>query len=260
MPSLTEIHLEVQLDQSLTEFPDLTSLSSLKKLWLHNNAINEVPVELVEGLPALQLLYLRDNQLTLFPDLTNSNIRELYLHQNQLQALPTVYSESGSVITRLEAYTNEITDVSATSLQSMSTLQILKLNYNQITHFPDIRGIESSLRTLEINNNQIEYIDPSFFNFPTSTNGINLKMHNNEITSIPAVSAPNAASVYIKADGNPLHCNITFSWVTSRESSQSIDGDCSTPEELSGRSVDSIQLKEFGLPRKLPYIFLGNLL
>lgn len=159
---------------------------------------------------ALQILYLYINQITVFPDLALSNIRVLYLHNNHPQTVPKVRSETGSVITKLVLNRNQITEVTVAQLQSMNTLQHLYLHYNDITEFPDIHIIESTLRLLQIDHNNIQYINPEYLHFPTSTNSITLKMYSNQIAFIPEVSAPSAASVTLNLGDNPLNCNTSF--------------------------------------------------
>ena len=137
---------------------ELGSLPKLRRLWLSGNRLTgEIPAELGQ-LTNLQGLYLEQNRLTgqIPRELGNlAKLRDLYLDANQLTG--EIPGELGNLtnLERLFLYSNQLTGEIPAELGNLNNLEWLYLNNNQLT-----QEIPAELGNL----NNLEWLYLSFNN------------------------------------------------------------------------------------------------
>uniref|UniRef100_A0A3P9J0X6 Extracellular matrix protein 2 n=1 Tax=Oryzias latipes TaxID=8090 RepID=A0A3P9J0X6_ORYLA len=186
----------------LTHFPPL-SIPELKSLSLEGNNISSIPAQAFNGIPSLEWINLRKNQLTsagihaeAFKGL--KMLRRLYLDGNLLESVP---SDLPPTLQELKINENRLRGIDETSFQDMSSLVILELEGNLLSegnvdplafsplsqlsylrlgnnYFRTVpQGLPKSLLELYLENNLIEDISESVFNQTTNLNAVSLR-HN----------------------------------------------------------------------------------
>lgn len=86
----------------LETWPSGMRLPALVVLNLSFNVLQSLPTDMGAQLPALQQLYLANNYLTSLPDsLAQPELRDLFVSENDLQAVPQVRGAGGVVRTLL---------------------------------------------------------------------------------------------------------------------------------------------------------------
>uniref|UniRef100_A0A7E4VPS5 LRRCT domain-containing protein n=1 Tax=Panagrellus redivivus TaxID=6233 RepID=A0A7E4VPS5_PANRE len=191
----------VELDLSnnlITQFPNLTYLTKLKKLTLRDNKIlslpyffndkhngigdgvelsiedldleyNEIAGELTKStfgwLKNLKSLNLRKNHITgILPDaLVLPNLTELYLDNNNITKLSSRVFASCPSLLKLSLTNNQISEVYSGVFLS-SDLFELRLDYNNITKLPNgVFDASTSLYFLSLSNNGLTELPPHVF-------------------------------------------------------------------------------------------------
>nr|XP_023664467.1 extracellular matrix protein 2-like [Paramormyrops kingsleyae] len=172
----------------LTYWPVITDLS-IKKLYLAENKIRNIPPRGLAGLPNLEWLDLSKNKLddsSVTPDLFRNltKLKRLNLDGNNLTKIPflppsleelkindnkisilTPYSFKGlSKLLTLDLEDNNLRDgnVSPLAFRPLQKLIYLRLEENKLRTVPS--GLPSSLQELNLSENQVEVIDERVFN------------------------------------------------------------------------------------------------
>ncbi|ELU09484.1 hypothetical protein CAPTEDRAFT_200354 [Capitella teleta] len=83
-----------------------------------------------------------------------------------------------------------------------TSLETIVLKQNQLSTFPDLREVGTTLTKLLLPNNNISYIKPDFLNALTALEELNLGF--NSLTTIPDVSGPGGSLSLLKIYYNPL--------------------------------------------------------
>jgi Leucine-rich repeat (LRR) protein len=83
-----------------------------------------------------------------------------------------------------------------------TSLETIVLKQNQLSTFPDLREVGTTLTKLLLPNNNISYIKPDFLNALTALEELNLGF--NSLTTIPDVSGPGGSLSLLKIYHNPL--------------------------------------------------------
>ncbi|BET01333.1 unnamed protein product [Nesidiocoris tenuis] len=182
-----------ELDVSVNEIaiiPDnaFTSLRSLQKIHLQENAISSMADRAFVGLVSLQNLNASSNQLVaLPPELFQStrNLREIYLNNNSISVLAPGLLEGLDQLLVVDLSFNQLTSsvVNRDTFSGLVRLVVLNLGHNQITRidshvFQDLY----SLQILNLEHNQIESIADNAF--VTLSNLHALTLSYNRITTI----------------------------------------------------------------------------
>lgn len=187
-----------ELDLSMNDIsaiPDngFTSLRSLQKMLLQENAIASMADRAFVGLVSLQILNASSNQLVaLPPELFQStrDLREIYLHNNsisvlapgllegldQLLVLDLSYNELTSSWVNRDTFSglvrlvvlnlghNQISRIDTHVFQDLYTLQILNLEYNEIDTIAEGAFLAlSNLHALTLSHNNLVKIEPFYF-------------------------------------------------------------------------------------------------
>ncbi|XP_077948884.1 extracellular matrix protein 2 isoform X1 [Gasterosteus aculeatus] len=186
----------------LTYFPPL-SIPELKSLSLEGNNISSIPAEAFNGIPNLEWINLKKNQLTsnsidVKAFKTLKTLTRLYLEGNLLEATP---ADLPPTLQELKISENRLSRIHENSFRGLSSLVILELEGNLLSegnvgplafaplvqlsylrlgrnHFRTIpQGLPASLLELYLENNLIEEISEAVFNQTQSLNVVSLR-HN----------------------------------------------------------------------------------
>jgi leucine-rich repeat protein SHOC2 len=135
---------------------ELYCLSNLTRLNLSFNQITHISNQ-INKLTQLQYLGLSFNQLTEFPDDISSllHLNELWIGNNKLNQFP---SQLPPNLVDLFLEQNSITSIPSTTLSSLTRLESLYLDGNQITILPTQIGLLTSLHYLYLNYNKLSFI------------------------------------------------------------------------------------------------------
>ena len=186
-------HLQniVRLDLSrkaLTTIPrEITLLTGLQVLSLHNNQITVLPQGIFAGLNRLQRLALNHNQITVLPQRIFNELiqlRELDLSNNQITFYCRVYFDALIQLRKLDLSNNQITVLLQGIFDGLNQLQNLYLHYNQITVLPQriFDGL-NQVQRLVLHNNQITVLPQGIFDQLVQLRELGL--HHNQITVLP---------------------------------------------------------------------------
>lgn len=158
-------------DNEAATLPDngFTSLRSLQKFYLQNNAISTIADRAFVGLTSLKYLNMSNNRLVaLPPELFQSTryIEEIHLFNNSVNVLAPGLLEGLDHLVILDMSRNELTSswVNKDTFSGLIRLVVLNIGYNQLTKidshlFQDLY----SLQILNLEHNHIESIaDHSF--------------------------------------------------------------------------------------------------
>ncbi|XP_037346250.2 extracellular matrix protein 2 isoform X1 [Pungitius pungitius] len=207
----------------LTYFPPL-SIPELKSLSLEGNNISSIPAEAFNGIPNLEWINLKKNQLTsnsidVKAFKTLKMLTRLYLDGNLLEATPT---DLPPTLQELKISENRLRTIDENSFHGLSSLVILELEGNLLSeghvdplafaplvqlsflrlgrnHFRTVpQGLPASLLELYLENNLIEEISEAAFNQTQSLNVVSLR-HNrldeNRIAPLAWINHRNLESI-----------------------------------------------------------------
>jgi len=189
----------------LAKFPEITSLTNLKKLEIVNTNVNEIP-ETISNLKSLEHLTISLSGIQEIPGsiLKLKNLKHLDLSRNSITAFPNGLSNSKNLeyldlanndIVTLPSDFNKLNKLQYLSLSSNSkinNLNILKnlknlntlyLSYLEITEYPSWLKNLSSLEFLDLSGNEITSLSSSIGNL------VNLKTLNvsyNLLSDLPS--------------------------------------------------------------------------
>ncbi|GFN91785.1 leucine-rich repeat-like protein [Plakobranchus ocellatus] len=137
---------------------DLAPLINLHSVDLRSNLISSVHPRAFKELTSLRYLYMSNNPIVRMPlmEFGSQVLQMVDMSRCQLAAIPKPLPAS---VTDLRLGHNSITQVNQTDLSSVTDLQILSLNDNQMTFFAD-RAIThlTQLSELFLRNNRMVYI------------------------------------------------------------------------------------------------------
>ena len=157
--NLTKLaHLDLR-NNKLTYFPNLTYVDdTLVTLYLSSNEIAEIPSDIFNKMTMLSNLYISKNKIQYFPNTTEISLtlRTVVLEGNAFSRIPLIINHS---LYSLSLRNNYITNTTSDDFLAYQNLEILNLDINQITVFPNLTHMQHTLRNLYLGNNQIGTID-----------------------------------------------------------------------------------------------------
>ena len=204
LPSLETLYLNHNTFSG--GIPDLSALTNLSELFLHQNDLRgEIPATL-GNLPNLQKLHLHNNELTgTIPDLSPlTSLLELDIYNNQLTG--TIPATLGNLtnLDRLFFQFNRLTGTIPAILGSITSLEFLRFHDNQLTGtIPATLGNLTNLRQVRFYNNQLSGTIPSELGELTGVS--DLSLYNNQLTgSIPPELAELTDQIRLNFQDNQL--------------------------------------------------------
>ena len=185
---------------------DFDGLTSLRRLFLTDNALATLPDDVFDGLTALSELHLQNNQLTtldddVFEPLTA--LRDLYLADNALATLPDDVFDGLTALSELYLQNNRLTTLPDDVFEPLTALSELHLQNNQLTTLPDdVFEPLTALSELYLQNNALATLPDGVFDGLTSL--MELYLQDNQLTMLPDdVFEPLTALTRLTLRGNP---------------------------------------------------------
>eukprot|EP01087_Luapelamoeba_hula_P009276 TRINITY_DN2387_c0_g1_i3.p1 TRINITY_DN2387_c0_g1~~TRINITY_DN2387_c0_g1_i3.p1 ORF type:complete len:884 (+),score=128.56 TRINITY_DN2387_c0_g1_i3:162-2813(+) len=160
---------------------DVLAKTWLKKLYLFQNKISEIPSE-IGALTELQILDMKYNLLSTIPDalLKCTNLTELLLAGNTVSNMPRDW-QGLRALTRLDLSHNKLKEF-PTSLLTATTLVDLNLERNKFVELP--KGIEvlTNLTKLDLKDNEIKELPPQIGSLVSLSE---LLLSDNQLKTLP---------------------------------------------------------------------------
>ncbi len=185
---------------------DFDGLTSLRRLFLTDNALATLPDDVFDGLTALSELHLQNNQLTtldddVFEPLTA--LRDLHLADNALATLPDDVFDGLTALSELYLQNNRLTTLPDDVFEPLTALSELHLQNNQLTTLPDdVFEPLTALGELYLQNNALATLPEGVFDGLTSL--MELYLQDNQLTMLPDdVFEPLTALTRLTLRGNP---------------------------------------------------------
>ena len=185
---------------------DFDGLTSLRRLFLTDNALATLPDDVFDGLTALSELHLQNNQLTtldddVFEPLTA--LRDLHLADNALATLPDDVFDGLTALSELYLQNNRLTTLPDDVFEPLTALSELHLQNNQLTTLPDdVFEPLTALGELYLQNNALATLPDGVFDGLTSL--MELYLQDNQLTMLPDdVFEPLTALTRLTLRGNP---------------------------------------------------------
>ena len=185
---------------------DFDGLTSLRRLFLADNALATLPEGVFDGLTSLSDLLLQNNRLTTLPDdvfepLTA--LRDLHLADNALATLPDGVFDGLTALMELHLQNNRLTTLPDDVFEPLTALSELHLQNNRLTTLPDdVFEPLTALSELYLQNNALATLPDGVFDGLTSLS--ELYLQDNQLTTLPDdVFEPLTALTRLTLRGNP---------------------------------------------------------
>ncbi|XP_019623594.1 PREDICTED: leucine-rich repeat-containing protein 4C-like [Branchiostoma belcheri] len=226
------------------------------------------------GLGNLMTIYLYFNDISDIQDGTFSStpeMRELYLQHNKLKRLRADMFTGLGKLEILRLYANDISDIRAGTFSSMLQLKVLYLYNNKLKSLrPDMFTGLGNLQELHLQNNEITDIYLGTFSPMPNVNRVqlfanritifpfeylsdiqtlsSLYLDNNQMTTLPPVAYDVLSSIAdVQIHNNHWQCDcrmVEFRLKMTKSSSFDEPITCSQPDNLSGRNLIDVNLKD----------------
>ncbi|XP_078574704.1 uncharacterized protein LOC144860974 [Branchiostoma floridae x Branchiostoma japonicum] len=136
-------------------------LNQLYALYLSNNELTELPDYLFLGLSSLQYLELQNNSIVeIFPNTFTSSLQHLLLSGNNIKTFPTEALLKISSITWLNLQNNQMTTLSFTAYDKLSSIRTVYINNNPWQCDCRMVGFRLKMNGSHSFENQITCTDP----------------------------------------------------------------------------------------------------
>ncbi len=263
----------------LTMFPNVTFLDKLVQLHVGSNYIETIPEGSLSGLGNLNLLNVSDNYLKEFPNISavQSCLTHLYMSHNNLSSIAVSSSATGwmnmAVLVRVDLSFNHIAFIDEDLFKYWTQLVTLKLQYNEISQFPNLSPIGKSLKHIQLNNNKLTTVPQIALQNMTALIALNLKANmlsafpisvlrnmpnllwftldkNNFTTFTSWVQNASSSQLVIHLESNPLFCSADICWAKQYEHRVTLSSQpCKAgPPDLIGIKWHEIAAAELGCP------------
>ncbi len=249
-PNMTVLDANSNL---LSEFPDLTFVGeTLISLKLHRNLIASVSQLRLSALTRLEELFLNENHITSFPDVTGIgpyHMKKIRFSLNMLSSVP-VLSKLGRTMEQLAfggmpLGANVVDDV----LAYYPNLTMYGFATTEINVFPNFwlfpRREEMATTMIRLGYNPIKKME-RWSLAALSNPSWSLKLPLCEIETIPNLMDLDM-SASVDLSGNPLICDCRLKWLKLAGSSTGIDTSvltCVKPEHLNQTPFDAVPIEE----------------
>ncbi|XP_077979045.1 uncharacterized protein LOC144434291 isoform X2 [Glandiceps talaboti] len=248
LKSLVDLHLKRNRISVLMDGA-FYGLDNIENLGLDHNSITSVSRGWLYGLSTLQQLTLSHNRITEMNGWDFcTKLKDLNLSYNELNSIEaSVFSELGSLY-YLYLDNNKISTIEDEAFKRLNSLQTLELNENELSwNIEDTTGTFlglESLTKLGLRNNKIRSIQKKAFIGLTQLESLNLS--GNKLTSIQKDSfgeTPNLKNLFINTSNCLCDCQLSWfpTWVLAKGFQNSVEVQCSHPQELKGISMLEVE-------------------
>ncbi|XP_075440965.1 immunoglobulin superfamily containing leucine-rich repeat protein 2-like [Ascaphus truei] len=174
------------------------------------------------------------------------NITQLSLSVNDICALNATSFSNVLGVTSLWLAYNKIATIDTGTFRDLVLLQSLDLSHNQLSDFPwsDLSTLPA-LQLLNLNHNQLVTLPRGAFNWSQSLRS--LQLSNNHFSVLAdGTFDPLTSLSHFQLHSNPFHCSCPLVWLKHwlEKARATInwrkDVTCSSPEELSGTSLERV--------------------
>ncbi|XP_067890225.1 leucine-rich repeat-containing protein 70-like [Heterodontus francisci] len=226
-------------------------LMSLHTLYLANNRISWISNSSFRQLTRLEFLDLQGNCLTWIPSDTFVQLKilkRLVLSNNPIMLIHP-FSFSGLESLKYLYLSNaKIKTIAKGGFAALKNLKHLALSNNSIIHVNSDAFKILHLGYLQLDHNNISFIEPDAFEGMATTLKV-LHLANNHLTNLhPEVLRPLASLDHLLINGNPWECNCNMlnlhRWLLS--SSLRLNIRCHSPSQLRGKPLHYISISEIG--------------
>ena len=227
-------------------------MKQFQVIYVASNPISSIEEHAFAGLPQLNILDIVACKLSSMPPIADikDTLIDLSLHENQISFVPHDYFTGCRKLRTLSLAGNLLTEFpDVTDLAS--TLFALRLTHNAIVNFPSwmLQVSMAQLEELALFGNQIEAFPPMILCRQLRLRSIELERNNlTSLTRYSDVTRGIKTTIYV--EDNPLHCNSSLAWLSRHNHTRHDDvftstveyvgGQCGSPPQLRGRSLDVI--------------------
>ena len=138
---------------------DFDGLTALELLELNDNELNSLPEDVFDGLTALTKLYLSRNDLSSLPEDVFDGLtalETLFLRGNDLSSLPEDVFDGLTALTKLNLRSNNLSSLLEDVFDGLTALRSLYLYENNLSSLPeDVFDGLTALTLLELNTNPL---------------------------------------------------------------------------------------------------------
>jgi len=165
--------LDLSSNELTAEWVNAATFAGLRHLVmldLSHNRINKLEPTIFRDLHLLQILRLEDNAIATIPEnsfSSLSNVHTLLLSDNKLSAIQSHTFKGLGLLSLLSLENNDIETIHPDALQNATGLEELHLNGNKLYEVPAALKDTPNLKTLDLGDNHIAYLDnTTFANLP----------------------------------------------------------------------------------------------
>ncbi len=238
----------------LSEVPKaISSLRSLKTLYLSDNGIKNIKNASFPGLQHLNVLNLSGNEIT---NLTRGTLKELLslrimdLSMNRIYNLDHGVFDDAPQLRSISLENNLLTDINGLFM-NLNNLQYLNVSNNKITWF-DYALIPRSLIKLDIHNNEIETLG-NYFELETALQLEEFDVSYNQIKEINAAAIPNRIE-RMNLSNNKIRVIHQFSFMAKHNISF-VD---LTNNSLQSLDINAFRLKAITINKQSPEFYVSS--
>ena len=195
---------------TMDTFPDVSSLTP-SAFWvsLDGHRISAIPERAFRHMPRLQVLFVSNNRLGFFPDVSNcTRLKRLMLTNNEIPFIPRQLIEGLESIEEFQIAQNKLTNM--TDISNLSTLRIFNIGSNLISEIPAsyIVGL-LNMEVFACDKNKLLFLPNITKLFPHLQN---LHIQGNRLKTLPDLYDVTSLSTLTAAE-NPFVCNQSLCWL-----------------------------------------------
>ncbi len=143
-----------------------------------------------------------DIHIAIQPAANLPNLTELYLDNNNITIFPDL--SAAPKIKKVSITSNKLTDIPGEHLFNLSSLNVIKVSKNELTLFPDLSqlGLNNNLQFIHIDNNHLVEIETYKIQLLTDLKTLHVQVNN--LTYVPNLFASNNTLENINIGSNRL--------------------------------------------------------